>query len=247
MEIIIDILRKDEVDVIDAISPLFVLDNYYDGTTCPSMDDLYKLSTMITDLVGRNPDAMVIAHEWMCNDVGLIRHSFDVSVASTLLGIWAGVEGEELTKLCLSGLLHDIGKIYLNSTILESPRRLHSTEMNVVKQHPLLGYLFMYDYFPDLPYDIAQNILFHHERTNGSGYFSILGGSLLKETRIITIADIFSACVENRTYHESRTVQDGLDILSSEEGLDHALVKLFIENFDRVRTKLPKDLIKNNS
>lgn len=239
MEIVTDVLRKREADVIDSISPLFVLDNYYDCSTRPSMEDLHTLSERIIGLVSENSDAMVVAHGWMSNDVGLVRHSFDVAVASTLLGIWDGMKGSELVRLTLSGLLHDIGKIYLNSAILESPRRLHGTEMNVVRQHPLLGYLFVYDYFPDLPYDIAQNILFHHERTDGSGYFSILGGSLPRDARIITIADIFSACVENRTYHESRTVQDGLDILSSEEGLDLTLVRLFIENFDRVRKQLP--------
>ncbi len=103
------------------------------------------------------------------HDTYTFHHCLDVSVTATLLGRLLGYGQETLKKLAVGCILHDIGKIFVNDAILNSSGDLSPEELQRVKDHTVLGYLFLRDNLRlgVLPPHIAYQ---HHERQDGAGY-----------------------------------------------------------------------------
>ncbi|MEA4847876.1 MAG: diguanylate cyclase [Clostridiaceae bacterium] len=128
-------------------------------------------------------------------------HSRRVSCLCQQIGTAMGLSEAKLYELKISGLLHDIGKIAIDKSILEKPEKLNAQEWNEIKRHSDIGYKIL-NYSPEMV-DIAQYILSHHERFDGTGY----PRGLKKEeipllSRIITVADAYDAMTSERAYKE---------------------------------------------
>ncbi len=95
--------------------------------------------------------------------------------------------------------IHDIGKIYVPSEILNRPGRLSAVEFDLIKTHARVGYDIIKDI--DFPWPVREMILQHHERLDGSGYPNGLkGGGIVVEARILAVADVVDAMVSHRPY-----------------------------------------------
>ena len=141
-------------------------------------------------------------------DKELLFHS--LSVAGVGRQIFVGMHPQEATRakiVYLAGLLHDIGKIHIPREIIYKKGKLTSEEWDVIKQHPIfpkkfLEYRIEYKAFLEA-LEIASN---HHEYLNGTGYPKGIGGLdaavIPEESRILQIADIYSALTEDRIYRE---------------------------------------------
>ena len=129
-------------------------------------------------------------------------------------------------KLLDAALLHDIGKLNIEDTILNKRGTLTEAEWEVIRMHPLNGKKMM-----DCTcfVEISDWVLFHHERIDGNGYYKIAKEDIPLESRIIAIADTYSALCTDRVYRDKCSHQDALVVMRDVAGtqLDAELLQVF--------------------
>jgi HD-GYP domain-containing protein (c-di-GMP phosphodiesterase class II) len=164
-------------------------------------------------------------------------HSSGVAYCSSLLAILLGMSQRELQLIEAAGLLHDLGKLVVPNTILEKPSALTTSEFAVIKQHPYHTYSIL-NSISGIQV-IAEWAAFHHERLDGNGYpFHKKSHEINIISRIIAVADIFTALIEDRPYRKGMNTTDIKKILidSSDSGaLDSRLVKNLVDNLGDIR------------
>jgi PAS domain S-box-containing protein/putative nucleotidyltransferase with HDIG domain len=117
----------------------------------------------------------------------------------------------------LSALIHDIGKIAIPTEILTKPTGLSSFELAMLRNHVQTGYDILKNIH--FPWNIAQIVLEHHERLDGSGYPNGLkGDSICEEARIIAVADVVEAISSDRPYRKSRGIDAALEEITDNSG-----------------------------
>ncbi|MFH0767995.1 MAG: HD domain-containing phosphohydrolase [Chloroflexota bacterium] len=132
-----------------------------------------------------------------------------------------GVSSRQLEGIEMAALIHDIGKISVPSEILSKPTRLTQAEFDMIKTHPQIGYDILK--LIDFPWPIAQIVLQHHERMDGSGYPSgISGKNILFEAKILAVADVVEAIVCHRPYRPAFTIDKALEEISRNSGILYA-------------------------
>jgi len=118
----------------------------------------------------------------------------------------------------MAGLIHDIGKIRVPGEILGKPSKLNDLEFQLVKTHPEVGYALLKDV--EFPWPVADIVLQHHERMNGSGYpGKIKGAGILIEARIVGIADVVEAISSARPYRQELGLEVALEQISKNRGI----------------------------
>jgi PAS domain S-box-containing protein/putative nucleotidyltransferase with HDIG domain len=128
-----------------------------------------------------------------------------------------GLSKDAVAGIRVTAFLHDIGKIVVPAEILSKPSRLNEFEYSIVKTHPEVGYEILKEL--EFPWPVAQVILQHHERLNGTGYPKGLNGeSIIKEARIMAVADVTEAMCSHRPYRPSLGIQKALDELKQHSG-----------------------------
>lgn len=126
-------------------------------------------------------------------------HSISVAMICNAMGIWLKWPEDEVEKLTLAGLLHDIGKIYMPDTILHKKGNLSETEFSMIKTHPRKGYNVLRGQQIDERIKLAA--LMHHERCDGTGYPSNLVADRIDDfAKIVAIADTYDAMTSPRIY-----------------------------------------------
>ena len=162
-----------------------------------------------------------------------------------------GLSEEQISGLRLAGLIHDIGKVRVPAEILMNPDGLSEPEFMMIKAHPRLGYEILKTI--DFPWPVAQIVLQHHERMDGSGYPSGLSGEdIVMEARILAVADVVDAMASHRPYRPALGMSKALDEISQNRGVlydsrvvDACLTLFRDKNFDfephtKVGTSLDK-------
>jgi len=120
-------------------------------------------------------------------------------------------------RLYLNGLLHDIGKISIPTSILTKPGELSEEEWALIRAHTKQGYNILKD--ANLPWPVAEVALQHHERLDGSGYpDGITGDKLSLEVSILAVCDVVEAMSSHRPYRPARTTTDILKELKNGRG-----------------------------
>jgi len=126
-------------------------------------------------------------------------HCMNVSLICNISARWLGYAKEDIEKLTLCGLLHDIGKIMVPENIMNKPDKLTPAEYNIVKTHTLQGYKILKDL--DIDNDIKECALMHHERCDGSGYpLGLPSDRINPYAKIVAIADVYDAMTAARLY-----------------------------------------------
>lgn len=163
-------------------------------------------------------------------------HSDGVSACATSLARFAGFSEEECTMIQLAGFLHDLGKLAIPLEILEKPSGLSKEEFNFIKSHAYYTYRILKK-FRDLE-TINQWASLHHERPDGKGYpFHFKDEKLPTGSKIMAVADVFTAITEDRPYRDGMNVDQATRVLlemSRAMALDHNIVLLLLDNFDDV-------------
>ena len=136
----------------------------------------------------------------------------------------------------IAGLLHDIGKISIPIEILNKPGKLGLHEFNLIMTHPQAGYEIIKDIEFDQP--VADIILQHHERINGSGYPQGLSGDdILLEAKILTVSDVVEAMSSHRPYRPALGIDIALREIADNSGIlyDPAVAEACLRLFNKKR------------
>jgi putative nucleotidyltransferase with HDIG domain len=160
------------------------------------------------------------------------QHSRNVANYSKKLAQAAGLNQSMINQTETAALLHDVGKIIIDTAILTSPNRLSLEEYNEIKKHPEIGYRILNN-VPELQ-KIAEIILCHHERIDGKGYPRYLKGDKIPYiSKIISICDAYDAMVNKRYYRSPIGKNEAFAELKRNAGtqFDSELVDIFIEVF----------------
>lgn len=124
----------------------------------------------------------------------------------------------QIRAVYLGALIHDIGKISVPAEILNKPGRITEHEFQLIKAHPQVGFDILSTI--DFPWPLAQIVLQHHERMDGTGYPSGLQGEqILLEARILAVADVVEAMASHRPYRPALGVERALQELSAMSGI----------------------------
>ncbi|NOL43500.1 HD-GYP domain-containing protein [Kribbella sandramycini] len=157
-------------------------------------------------------------------------HSERVSEGVGLLGRHLGLSDDRQTALEHAGLLHDVGKVGVPTSIIQKPGRLDDSEMDAIRLHPARGV----ELIGNIPFleEVKSAVLHHHEKYDGTGYPAGLGGENIPYfARIIGIVDAFDSLTSTRSYRPARGVEETLDILLQDRNthFDPLLVDAFVE------------------
>ena len=162
-------------------------------------------------------------------------HQQRVTQLATAIAKELGMDGRRLEGLKMAGVIHDLGKISVPAEILSKPGQITETEFGLIKAHPQVGYDILKDI--DFPWSIAQMVLQHHEKMDGSGYPQALSGDdILMEARILCVADVVEAMASHRPYRAALGINVALEEISKKKGALYdpnvvdACLKLFSEN-----------------
>jgi HD-GYP domain-containing protein (c-di-GMP phosphodiesterase class II) len=144
-------------------------------------------------------------------------HQQRVAELARLVGENIGLADDLVERLYLNGLLHDIGKISIPTSILTKPGELAEEEWALIRAHTKRGYNILKD--ANLPWPVADVALQHHERLDGSGYPNgITGDKLSLEVSILAVCDVVEAMSSHRPYRPARTTTDILKELKDGRG-----------------------------
>ncbi|OAA29935.1 phosphohydrolase [Kosmotoga arenicorallina S304] len=156
-------------------------------------------------------------------------HGKRVRDLSYAVGKLLRLSEEQMENLLMAALFHDIGKIDVPEEILKKPGKLTAEEFEYIKRHPEKGARMVKGTFLE---NIAETILQHHERIDGSGYPNALkGDEICIEARIIGIVDSFDAMTSKRPYRDAMEWSEALEEIKSLAGkkYDAILVQAFEE------------------
>jgi response regulator RpfG family c-di-GMP phosphodiesterase len=191
------------------------------------------------DLVEREHEALtVISRLAEYRDPETGSHIARVAYYSKLLAKEYGLDEREQDIIFFASPLHDVGKVGIRDDILLKPGKLDESEFEIMKTQSFLGYDLLKE--SKNPYLKAASIIakHHHEKYDGSGYFSGLSGEEIHiYGRITAIADVFDALTSERPYKKAWSFEDTVAFLQTESGkhFDPKLVDLFIINIDKIK------------
>ncbi|WP_339213517.1 HD domain-containing phosphohydrolase [Solibacillus sp. FSL W8-0372] len=152
-------------------------------------------------------------------------HSIDVFIIGTLFARHLKIE--QVEKLALGYLLHDIGKLKIPQQLLQKPGRLTAKEFDLMKTHTLYGEAILKQIgLSDLSY-LAKS---HHERRNGEGYPESMQINFKAELELLQIIDVYSAITMKRPYRDAMRAADAFSLLyRDEEKYNSILLTEFVD------------------
>jgi PAS domain S-box-containing protein len=161
-------------------------------------------------------------------------HQLKVSKLSTAIAQEMKLPPDKIEGIRIASLIHDVGKISIPSEILSKPSKLSEIEYNLIKNHSQIGYDILKSI--EFSWPIAQIVLQHQERLNGSGYpQGLKGDDILLEAKIIAVADVIEAMSSHRPYRPALGINKALEEISINRGILYvpevvdACIKLFKE------------------
>ncbi len=145
-------------------------------------------------------------------------HQERVAVLASAIAKELGFSDRKISVIQMAGTVHDIGKISVPAEILAKPHSLTANEFNLIKVHSEVGFNILKNI--ESPWPIAQIVLQHHERMNGSGYpQGLVGENILMESRILAVSDVVEAMSSYRPYRPAPGIEKALREISENKGI----------------------------
>lgn len=174
------------------------------------------------------------------------KHSTTVAVVAKTIAELAGFSKRDCQKILVAGFLHDLGKLAIGNDILEKKNALSEYERNVIKSHTFYTYrtLFTVKNFDE----ITAWASLHHERLNGEGYpFHLTAEEIPVGSRIVALADIYSALIEDRPYRkgmDSAAAVADIGSMVKKGLLCPEIFGIFAGNIDAINSNIKKVQVK---
>lgn len=196
--------------------------------------DIKEVKRTVSEIVSNmliDPSAMM----WVCKlrnkDEYTAEHSLNVGMLAVNFGRHLGLANDDLHRLGVAGMLHDIGKMRTPLEILNKESKLEPDEFRIMMAHAKSGrdILMSHKDVDHLAVDVAYG---HHEMLDGSGYPRKIKASGIGDfTRMVTLADIYDAITSERVYKKGQSSREALNILHQGRGkkFDEKLVEEFIK------------------
>jgi PAS domain S-box-containing protein len=128
-----------------------------------------------------------------------------------------GLPPDDIEGMQVLSFLHDIGKIAVPAEILSRPGKISNIEFNLIRTHPEAGYNILKDI--EFPWPVAQAVLQHHERLDGSGYpAGLTDKDIIREARILAVADVVEAMASHRPYRPALGIEAALCEIVKHQG-----------------------------
>jgi HD-GYP domain-containing protein (c-di-GMP phosphodiesterase class II) len=148
-------------------------------------------------------------------------HQNRVAQLSVAIAERLGWDAHRIEGLRLGAMIHDMGKIYVPSEILNRPGKLTNDEFNLIKAHPRVGEEIISAI--SFPWPVAEMVCQHHERIDGSGYpYGLKGDRIVEEAKIIAVADVVEAITSHRPYRAALGLEEGLAEIEGGRGTKYA-------------------------
>jgi PAS domain S-box-containing protein len=145
-------------------------------------------------------------------------HQRRVADLARAIGQEMGITADRVEGLRIAGIIHDIGKVSIPAEILSKPTRLTEIEYKLIQSHPEVGHDILRDI--DFAWPLAEMVLQHHERMNGSGYPNQLKGEeILLEARILAVSDVVEAMASHRPYRPALGIEAALEEIEKNKGV----------------------------
>ncbi|MFA7619726.1 MAG: PAS domain S-box protein [Thiohalomonadaceae bacterium] len=161
-------------------------------------------------------------------------HQTRVAQLAVAMGEELGLDAQRLQGLRLGAQIHDIGKIYVPAEFLNRPGQLSEAEFGIIRSHPQMGHDIVRGI--EFPWPVADMVVQHHERLDGSGYpHSLTADAILLEARIIAVADVVEAMASHRPYRAALPLEAALAEIEAGKGVRYdsdavdACLRLFRE------------------
>jgi len=127
------------------------------------------------------------------------------------------LSNRQVEGIRMAGIIHDLGKIKVPAEILSKPGKLTDLEFDIIKTHPQVGFDLLKEI--EFPWPLAEMILQHHERMDGSGYpQGLKGDEIMVEARILAVADIVEAMSSHRPYRPALGLDKALNQIKQDKG-----------------------------
>ena len=145
-------------------------------------------------------------------------HQRRVSLLASAIAKKMEMDKTKADGLRIAAIVHDIGKIYVPSEILSKPGKLTTAEFDLIKTHPMAGFEILSTI--NFPWPVAEIVLQHQERKDGSGYpKGLKDDEILIEAKIISVADVVEAIASHRPYRPSLGIEFALNEIASNKGV----------------------------
>ncbi len=187
------------------------LEDLVDERTAELKESELKLRTSLIDSI------TALASTVEMRDPYTAGHQRRVAQLAIAIARELHLSKEQIEGIQLAGVVHDVGKIKIPAEILSKPGRLTPLEFELIKQHAQSGYEILKSI--DFPWPIAQIVLQHHERLNGSGYPQALkSDQILLEAKIIAVADVVESMTSHRPYRPGLGIDAALQEIALNKG-----------------------------
>ena len=166
-------------------------------------------------------------------DSDLVEHQRRVNQLACAIASEMGLTPDQIEGLSIAAVMHDIGKVFIPPEVLTKASALTPLETSLIQVHPQAGYHLLQNL--DFTQPVAQVVLQHHERLDGSGYPARLKGrEILLEARILGVSDTVEAMVYARPYRLNLGINQALEEISQNRGLlyDLEVVDICLRLFD---------------
>ena len=192
--------------------------------------ELQQTLESLRKAIGATIQVMVSAVE--TRDPYTAGHQIRTTNLALFIAMEMGLPQEKIDGIRMAGSIHDIGKLSIPVEILSKPTALSEIEFSLIKEHSITGYKILKDV--DSPWPLAEIVLQHHERMDGSGYpQGLKGEEILMEARIIAVADVVESMASHRPYRAALGLNVALEEIEKNRGTlyDEAVVDACLRLF----------------
>ncbi len=178
-----------------------------------------------------------LGHAAEYKDQDTFKHIQRIRYSSKVIARQLGCSEEEQENIFHASAMHDVGKVGIPDAILSKKGKLDAEEWEVIKTHPSKGASILGGSDTEILQMSEQIALYHHEKWNGNGYPEGLKEDEIPfPARIVAVADVFDALVQERPYKKAWPLQDALDLIQDERGkhFDPMVVDAFFACKDEI-------------
>ena len=228
-------VENDESIIFDEVFKQYAVEsitNIYKNINEPDeiTDAVEHLSSDLCDFINSSVTLGVNLAKLKISDEYTYKHSVDVGTISAVIAANMGYDEKFVHNVSIAGILHDLGKEKIPKEILNKTSRLDSKEFNIMKMHPVYSYQIMRE-AKEIPEEIRQGMLNHHENKDGTGYpRKLVDKDIGDMAKIITVADVFDALVTERSYKKAKTAAEAIEIMfTMSSKFDFDIFKAFLD------------------